>query len=104
MFDIWAPERRGFAMVGYAIAVVGGPTVAPVIGGAISSSYLRWRWTEYLTGILMTVQVILNVIILDETYGPVLLVYKAQKLRKETGNWALHAKVGFTNVLYTAAG
>ena len=93
LFDIWSPEQRGMAMVGYAIAVVGGPTIAPVIGGAITSSHLRWRWTEYLTGILMMAQLVLNVIILDESYGPALLVYKAQKLRHQTGNWALHAKV-----------
>ena len=81
------------AMVGYAIAVVGGPTIAPLIGGAITSSHLRWRWTEYLTGILMMAQLVLNVIILDESYGPALLVHKARRLRHETGNWALHAKV-----------
>lgn len=34
----------------------------------------------------------LDVIFLDESYPPVLLVYKAQKLRHETGNWALHAR------------
>ena len=93
LFDIWSPEQRGMAMVGYAIAVVGGPTIAPVIGGAIASSHLRWRWTEYLTGMLMMAQLILNIVILDESYGPALLVYKAQRLRHETGNWALHAKV-----------
>ena len=32
------------------------------------------------------------VIFLDESYGPVLLVYKARRLRHESGNWALHAK------------
>jgi DHA1 family multidrug resistance protein-like MFS transporter len=31
-------------------------------------------------------------IILDESYPPMLLVYKARRLRHETGNWALHAK------------
>lgn len=94
------------AMVGYAIAVVGGPTIAPVIGGAITSSYLRWRWTEYLTGILMIVQLIVNMFILDESYGPALLVYKAQRLRHETGNWALHAKVSLatSGVSNSAAG
>jgi Major Facilitator Superfamily len=30
-------------------------------------------------------------LILDESYPPVLLVYKARRLRFETGNWALHA-------------
>jgi len=35
---------------------------------------------------------LLDVLILDETYGPVLLVTKARRLRHETGNWALHAQ------------
>ena len=53
----------------------------------------------------MMTQLILNILILDETYGPALLVRKAQRLRHETGNWALHAKVTFaTDVLNSAAG
>lgn len=35
---------------------------------------------------------ILDVVFLDETYAPVLLVYKAQRLRFQSGNWALHAR------------
>jgi len=35
---------------------------------------------------------LLDVIILDETYPPALLVAKARRLRHETGNWALHAR------------
>lgn len=34
--DIWSPEHRGTAIVGYAFAVVGGPTLGaskPVLGG-----------------------------------------------------------------------
>ncbi|KAK8217258.1 hypothetical protein M8818_001511 [Zalaria obscura] len=45
--DIWAAEQRGVAIVGYAMAVVGGPTLGPIVGGAIVQSYLRWRWTQY---------------------------------------------------------
>lgn len=45
--DIWAPKVRGTAMVFYAVAVVGGPTLGPVIGGALTSAKgLGWRWTE----------------------------------------------------------
>lgn len=47
--DIWSPQQRGTAIVGYAFAVVGGPTIGPIAGGAIVSSYLRWRWTEYVS-------------------------------------------------------
>lgn len=35
---------------------------------------------------------VLDLIFLDESYAPVLLVRKASRLRHETGNWALHAK------------
>lgn len=64
--DIWAPEQRGTALVGYAMAVVGGPVLGPIAGGAIVQSYLGWRWTEYLTGIMMMFFLTLDVFFLDE--------------------------------------
>jgi len=45
-----------------------------------------------ITGIMMIFFLTLDILILDETYAPVLLVSKARRLRHETGNWALHAK------------
>jgi MFS family permease len=48
--------------------------------------------TLQITGIYMMFILTLDVIFIDESYPPVLLVYKAQRLRHETGNWALHAK------------
>jgi len=53
---------------------------------------LGWRWTEYLTGILQAFVVLLGVLFTNESYPPKLLVYKARRLRVESGNWALHAK------------
>lgn len=67
--------------------------IGPLVGGAISSSYLRWRWTKYLTGIIMMAQLIPDLLLCDESYAPTLLVYKARRLTQKTGNWALHAKV-----------
>lgn len=96
MADIWPPEQRGIAIVGYAITLVGGPTLAPIIGGAITSSYLGWRWTEYLTGIVMMAQVVLDVCLLSESYPQALLTYKARRLRIAGKNFALHAKVTIT--------
>ena len=90
--DIWTPKQRGIAIIAYAFAVVGGPVLGPIVGGAVVQSYLRWRWTEYLTGILMLFILTLDILILDESYPPRLLVYKARRLRIDTGNWALHAK------------
>ena len=90
--DIWAANQRGNALVGYAMAVVAGPVLGPIVGSAIVSSYLGWRWTEYFTGILMMILFILDLLILDETYPPVLLERKARRLRFQTRNWALHCK------------
>lgn len=47
--DLWSPQARGAATAGYSLAVCGGPTLGPVIGGAIVISYLGWRWTEYVS-------------------------------------------------------
>ncbi|KAL4752524.1 hypothetical protein BDW72DRAFT_63825 [Aspergillus terricola var. indicus] len=90
--DIWTAEERGAAIVGYAMAVVGGPVLGPIVGGAISQSYLGWRWTQYITGIMMMLFLTLDVLYIDESYPNTLLVYKARRLRFETGNWALHAR------------
>ncbi|THC90346.1 hypothetical protein EYZ11_010188 [Aspergillus tanneri] len=90
--DIWTAEDRGAAIVGYALAVVGGPVLGPIVGGAICQSYLGWRWTEYLTGIMMMFFLTMDILFLDESYPPVLLVYKARRLRFDSGNWALHAR------------
>lgn len=91
--DLFSPQYRGIAMAGYALAVVGGPTVGPIVSAAVVQvSYLGWRWTEYLTGILQAVVLVNAIIFIDESYPQTLLVRKARRLRHETGNWALHAK------------
>ncbi|KAL6887983.1 MFS general substrate transporter [Trichoderma evansii] len=91
--DLYTPAYRGIAMAGYAMAVVGGPALGPIVSAAVAEQRsLGWRWTEYLTGILQAVILLLAVIFIDESYPPKLLVYKARRLRHESGNWALHAK------------
>jgi MFS family permease len=91
--DLYAPDWRGIAMAGYAMAVVGGPALGPIVSTAVVvQENLGWRWTEYLTGILQAFMLLLGVIFIDESYPPKLLIYKARRLRHESGNWALHAK------------
>lgn len=91
--DLFTPAYRGIAMAGYAMAVVGGPTVGPIVSAAVVvQPNLGWRWTEYTTGMLQAAVLLIAVIFVDESYPPRLLVTKARRLRLETGNWALHAK------------
>ncbi|KAK6606393.1 MFS multidrug transporter [Botrytis cinerea] len=61
--------------------------MGPIVGGAITSSYLGWRWTEYITGIMQMAVLIIGAIVLNETYPDALLVAKARRLRHDTGNW-----------------
>jgi hypothetical protein len=67
-----------------------GPVVSTILAQQPS---LGWRWTEYLTGIIQAAVLLIGIIFIDESYPPLLLAEKAQKLRHETGNWALHARI-----------
>jgi predicted MFS family arabinose efflux permease len=45
--DIWMPRVRGTAMGLYAVCVIGGQTMGPVIGSAITvTKGMGWRWTQ----------------------------------------------------------
>ncbi|KAJ6143843.1 hypothetical protein N7471_003296 [Penicillium samsonianum] len=90
--DIWSPRQRGTPMVCYGITIAAAPTLGPIIGGAFIASGCGWRWTEYLTGIVMMVQFLLDVLWLDESHADVLLARKAGGLRRATGNFAHHTK------------
>ncbi|GAD98454.1 bicyclomycin resistance protein, putative [Paecilomyces variotii No. 5] len=85
--DFYDPKERGVPMALMAACVVGGPCIAPVVGSAIVvNPHMGWRWTEYIQAIITFFVTGVTVIGLPETYHPVLLKRKAQRLRKETGN------------------
>lgn len=68
-------------------------SLGPIVSAAVTQEpSLGWRWTEYITGMLQAFILVIAIIFIDESYPPKLLVYKARRLRHETGNWALHAK------------
>lgn len=46
--DIYSPAQRAAALAGYALAVAGGPLIAPTVAGAMLVSGVSWRWTEYV--------------------------------------------------------
>lgn len=63
------------------------------MGGFITQSHLGWRWTAWITLIMASGFGLIALAIVPETYGPVILKRRAQRLRHETKNWALHAKI-----------
>jgi DHA1 family multidrug resistance protein-like MFS transporter len=90
--DMFDNEQRGPAVVIFSAMVFMGPMLGPFIGGFINSSHLGWRWNVYLPGIMGCAAVVLNVLFLQESYAPVVLVSKAAELRRRTKNWGIHAK------------
>lgn len=83
--DIWTPAERTASVAFYSVAVVGGPTLGPVIGSAVTAT-IGWRWSEYLQAIVTFLISVVPLFCLPETYSPVLLKKKARRLRKETGD------------------
>ncbi|KAL9108785.1 MAG: hypothetical protein Q9227_006442 [Pyrenula ochraceoflavens] len=91
--DMFNNHQRGLAITVFSMTVFTGPLLAPFIGGfIIENQKLGWRWTEYIVGIMGVLAFVLDLIFLRESYPPVVLVQKAEELRRRTKNWGIHAK------------
>lgn len=77
--DFWAPTERGVATSLYSAAVYAGPTMGPLVGSFITESHLGWRWTAWLILIMTGAIGIPAVILVPETYAPVLKERAARK-------------------------
>lgn len=78
--DFWAPTDRGIASSVYATATFAGPTLGPILGSIIVESHLGWRWTAWVTLIVAIPAGLLALLLIPETYEPVLLERKAKRL------------------------
>lgn len=90
--DMFDNATRGIAITTFSMAVFTGPLLSPFIGGFIVESHLGWRWTMYITAIMGFVSFGLDLLFLEETYPPQILVAKAAELRRRTQNHFIHAK------------
>lgn len=81
--DLWPPLERGVAMAGFALMVWAGPALGPVISGflQLTKGTEGWRWSFYVLLFLGAFTAVFMFTI-PETYGPVILYTKAQRIRK----------------------
>ncbi|KAH7884066.1 MFS polyamine transporter [Phlebopus sp. FC_14] len=79
--DCWSPEERGQALALYSLAPLLGPAVGPITGAWIAERS-TWRWVFWATSFVDAAIQILGFIVLEETYPPVLLERKANRIRK----------------------
>lgn len=87
MFD--NPITRGRAMAVFIGGTCVGPLAAPVISGFAAPS-LGWRWVFWI-GLIFAGASWIPMLLLPETFSPVLLSRRAAALRKSTGNSQIFA-------------
>lgn len=96
--DLWNSLEKTWSFfiyvsIGFCSAVIG-----PVIGAYIGpSDALSWRWTEWITLILSGALQVLVFLFMPETYGPLLLRWKAAYYRSITGDDRYYAEDDLTS-------
>ncbi|KAH8812197.1 synaptic vesicle transporter [Xylogone sp. PMI_703] len=89
--DIWNPIDRGIAIAIFSASTFMGPALGPIFdrGGFIVQSHLGWRWTAWITLIFASFFCLVSIVVIPETYAPILLQRRNARLRLDTGNTAL---------------
>ncbi|EKM51926.1 uncharacterized protein PHACADRAFT_177335 [Phanerochaete carnosa HHB-10118-sp] len=83
--DMWRNEERGVPMAAFSAAPFLGPAIGPLVGGFIADN-LGWRWLYWIQLIVAGAVYVLMVLTVPETYAPTILLKRARRLRKETGD------------------
>ncbi|KAF9044209.1 MFS polyamine transporter [Panaeolus papilionaceus] len=81
--DIWPAIGRGPATSLFTASVFLGPVLGPIVSGFIVQDGVSWRWVFWVMMIFAGVCTLIVIPLIPETYAPVLLLQKAQRLRKE---------------------
>ncbi|KAJ3775633.1 major facilitator superfamily domain-containing protein [Lentinula raphanica] len=92
MGDIYPARQLAYVVGIWAIGAVCGPVFGPVIGGFAAQAN-GWRWPQYELIWLSAFSFIVLMLLLPETYEPTILLKRAQRLRKLTGNQQLMSQI-----------
>ncbi|TGO88333.1 hypothetical protein BPOR_0169g00120 [Botrytis porri] len=82
--DMFSACDRGVAMSIFAAAPFLGPVIGPIVGGFLGESE-GWRWVEGLMAIFTGALWIIGTLTIPETYSPVILRRRANKMSSLTG-------------------
>lgn len=84
-------HERGKAMAIYSLLPLLAQILGPIIGGFLTE-FASWRWSFYITSIVDAGIQIFGLLCLDESYTPVLLRRKKDRLLKagQTGLYTVH--------------
>ncbi|APA10204.1 hypothetical protein sscle_06g049740 [Sclerotinia sclerotiorum 1980 UF-70] len=82
--DMFTASHRGIATSIYAAAPFLGPAIGPIVGGFLGEAK-GWRWIEGLMAIFTGALWIMGGLLIPETYSPVILRRRADKMSSMTG-------------------
>lgn len=82
--DMFPAEQRGLALSLFAAAPFLGPAIGPIIGGFLGMN-AGWRWVEGFLAAFAGLLWLLMTLLVPETYAPVLLRRRAERLSHLTG-------------------
>ncbi|KZS90192.1 MFS general substrate transporter [Sistotremastrum niveocremeum HHB9708] len=88
--DLFEDHEISLPMAVYTLSPFLGPALGPVMSGFINQ-HLDWRWTYFVLLSWKFVEIIALVLLVPETYEPVLCLRKAARLRKVTGDLGYYA-------------
>ena len=90
--DLFNKDEIMLPVMMYTLTPFMGPGLGPLIGGFIVHD-VNWRWTSHVMAIAIGVLLIFITFVVPETYPPVLLKKKAQRLRKTLNDDRYYAPI-----------
>ena len=82
--DMCGPEERASIFGWYLLGPLLGPTLGPLIGGVVVQR-LGWRWIFWVLTIVCVLNTLAGWLFLRETYTPIILYKRKQKVEKDEG-------------------
>jgi DHA1 family multidrug resistance protein-like MFS transporter len=83
--DMWDNEERNKIWPVFALSPLLSPILSPVAGGWITG-HISWRWVYWIGLILSGVIYILALLLLPETFSPMIVQWRTHHLRTVTGS------------------
>jgi DHA1 family multidrug resistance protein-like MFS transporter len=89
MADMFSLQQLPYVLGIWSVFAIAGPIVGP-IAGSYAAQAKGWRWPMYEVLWMGGFALIFLALFLPETYEPTILLKRARRLRKLTGNHNLH--------------
>ncbi|KAI8657011.1 MFS domain-containing protein [Fusarium sp. Ph1] len=99
--DLWNSLEKTWSFPIYTSFGFGGSILGAIMGAYIApSEVMNWRWVEWIILILSGILLLLVLLFMPETYGPVLLHWRASHYRRITGDSRFYSEHELTGATF----